>query len=82
MTYSIKIHGSNYAKELNTNKLDSYSEYFQAMSDWLYNQVGYSLVKVAYRAKNAAYIKAIKGKHTLIEKSFPITKSNLGFKIL
>ena len=29
-----------------------------------------------------AYIKAIKGKHNLIEKSFPITKSNLGFKIL
>ena len=45
MTYSIKIHGSNYAKELNTNKLDSYSEYFEAMSDWLYGQVGYSLVK-------------------------------------
>jgi len=82
MTYSIKIHGSNYAKELNTTTLNSYSEYFKAMSKWLYTQVGYSLVKVAYRAKNAAYIKAIKGKHNLIEKSFPINDSNLGFKIL
>ena len=82
MTYSIKIHGSNYAKELNASSLNSYSDYFKAMSDWLYGQVGYSIAKVAYRAKNAAYIKAIKGKHNLTEKSFPLDKSNSGFKIL
>ena len=82
MTYSIKIHGSNYAKELNVSSLNSYSDYFKAMSDWLYGQVGYSIAKVAYRAKNAAYIKAIKGKHNLTEKSFPLDKSNSGFKIL
>jgi len=82
MTYSIKIHGSNYAKELNVSSLNSFSEYFKAMSDWLYSQVGYSIVKVAYRAKNAAYIKAIKGKHNLTEKSFPLDKYNKGFKIL
>ena len=67
MTYSIKIHGSNYSKELNISSLNSYSDYFKAMSDWLYGQVGYSIAKVAYRAKNAAYIKAIKGKHNLTE---------------
>jgi hypothetical protein len=82
MTYSIKIHGSNYSKELNISSLNSYSDYFKAMSDWLYGQVGYSIAKVAYRAKNAAYIKAIKGKHNLTEKSFPLDKSNPGFKIL
>lgn len=43
MTYSIKIHGSNYSKELNISSLNSYSDYFKAMSDWLYGQVGYSI---------------------------------------
>ena len=81
MTYSIKVHGSNYAKELNVNQLNSFTDYFNSLSNWLYENVGYSIVKVAYRAKNAAYIKAIKGKHQLIEKRFELEDNLDGFRL-
>jgi len=81
MTYSIKVHGSNYSKELNVKELKNFTEYFQAMSKWLYQNVGYSIQKVAYRGKNAAYIKAIKGEHNLEEKRFEIKDNLDGFKL-
>ena len=49
------------------------------MSKWLYQNVGYSIQKVAYRGKNAGYVKAIKGEHNLTEKRFEIKDNLDGF---
>ena len=46
------------------------------MSKWLYLNVGYSIQKVAYRGKNAGYVKAIKGEHNLTEKRVKYINSN------
>jgi hypothetical protein len=81
MTYSIKVHGKNYSEELGVNNLNNFTDYFISMSNWLYNNTGYSIVKVAYRGKNAGYVKAIKGKHKLIEKRFEIKENLNGFLI-
>ena len=69
-----------YAKELDTEEFNSYTEYFVSMSDWLFFNVGYSIKKVAYRGKNACYILAEKGKHDISEKKFGLNEYNDGFE--
>ena len=77
-TYPISIHKNKYEQILKKN-INSYEEYFEAMSSWLKNNTGYSINKVAYRGKNANYIMASQINKKLEHKYFEIEKSFKGF---
>lgn len=68
-----------FANELGVKNFESYSNYYNAMSEWLFYNVGYSICKIAYRGKNACYILAEAGKHTIKEKKFTLDNYKDGF---
>ena len=81
VVYHINVHGPKYAKELDVEKVESHDHYFELISNWLFESVGYSIDKVAYRGKNAAYIKAVPKKPEPISfKHFPLDIPD-GFKL-
>ena len=82
VTYPMKLHGNRYAKIMGVESINSKEEYVQSYSDWLYRTHRYSIVKAAFRHKNAVYFAAIKGKHETQMKEFKLGDTLDGFYFL
>lgn len=79
VTYPMAIHGAKYSKEFGGLPVTSKEEYVDSMSKWLYNKFGYSIIRAAFRAKNAVYLVSIPGKHKTEIKYFPVEGNENGF---
>lgn len=60
VTYPMSLHGEKYAKILG-RKPENREDYVQAISEWLSERFGYSLVRAAFRGRNAVYLSAAPG---------------------
>jgi hypothetical protein len=78
VTYPMTIHGKKYGEILSAQVNDKY-DYVNAYSNWLYNRFGYSIIRAAFRARNAVYFAAIPGKHETETKEFPVADNLDGF---
>ena len=63
VTYPLSLHGAKYASILG-KRPENREEYVQAISEWLSSRFGYSLVRAAFRGRNAVYLSATPGEHT------------------
>lgn len=80
VTYPMSIHGKKYS-DLLGQVVTTKEEYVEGMSEWLYRNYGYSLVRAAFRDRNAVYLTSAPGKYKLEMKHFP-AKGNEGSFIL
>jgi hypothetical protein len=64
VTYPMSLHGERYATILG-RKPENREDYVQAISQWLSNHYGYSLIRAAFRGRNAVYLSAAQGYHNL-----------------
>lgn len=78
VTYPMSIHGDKYGKILSAKINDKY-DYVNSYSNWLYHEFGYSIIKAAFRGKNAVYFAAIPGKYITEMKEFKIEQNLNGF---
>jgi len=78
VTYPMSIHGQKYGEILSAKIGDKY-DYVNAYSNWLYNKFGYSIIRAAFRAKNAVYFAAVEGNQTTNMKEFPLADNLDGF---
>ncbi len=74
-SYPVKIHGKTYAEAMGTDEVFSdWEDYFRAYSKWLYEQTGFSIVRVARRKLGnkfgSCFVLAEKGDHATEFKIF------------
>jgi hypothetical protein len=70
VTYPTSLHGEKYSELLGetvTNK----EEYVRGISNWLYKNFGYSLIRAAFRDRNAVYFSCAPGKREVEMAHFP-----------
>ena len=80
VTYPTSIHGEKYSKIFGI-KVTTKEEYIEAMSEWLYKNYGYSLVRAAFRDRNAVYLTSAPGKYKVEMKHFPAKGNESNFII-
>ena len=81
VTYPIAVHGEKYSKILGERLTDKY-DYVKAYSKWLYSNHRYSIIKAAFRARNAVYLVALPGLHETEFKHFDLATTADGFYFL
>jgi hypothetical protein len=81
ISYSMKIHGKKYGKIFDC-EVNNTDDYIKGYSDWLYMNFGYSIIKAAFRHRNAVYFAAIVGKHETETEYFKLGSSYDGFYFL
>jgi hypothetical protein len=81
VTYPISVHGKKYSMILGEKLSDKY-DYVNSYSKWLYSKYKYSIIKAAFRAKNAVYFVAIPGNHKTEFKNFDLINTSNGFYFL
>lgn len=80
VTYPMSIHGKKYSELFGTS-VTSKEEYVEAMSEWLYSNFGYSLVRAAFRDRNAVYLTSAPGKYKVEMQHFPAKGNESNFVI-
>lgn len=78
VTYPISLHGKKYGDILGYELNDKY-DYVKSYSKWLNKNYGYSIIKAAFRARNAVYFAAVKGKVDTEIKHFDLSEDGFYF---
>ena len=81
ITYSMKINGHRYA-EITGVETKTNDDYVNGYSKWLFENHGYSIVKAAFRHRNAVYFAAVEGLHETESRYFKLKDTNDGFYFL
>jgi len=81
VTYPMSIHGKRYGEILSAEINDKY-DYVNSYSAWLFRELGYNIIKAAFRGKNAVYFAAVPYKTETIMKEFPLNDYSDGFYFL
>lgn len=80
VTYPTSLHGEKYSELLGV-KVTTKEEYVKGISTWLYNNFGYSLLRAAFRDRNAVYLSCAPGKHEVEMEYFPAKGNEASFVI-
>jgi hypothetical protein len=80
-SYPISIHGGKYAKEFGMELLESWEDYVESYSKWLFKKTGFSIKKAAFRGRNAVYFAAVPGECDTEIKWFALQDCETGFII-
>jgi hypothetical protein len=80
-SYPMKIHGARYAQIFNSSELLTREDYVKQYALWIQREFGYSVVKAAFRGKNAVYFAATPGFKTTETKAFPLDQYSDGFEV-
>ena len=81
ISYPMKIHGWRYSKVFNSGELVTRDDYVREYASWLQREFNYSIVKAAFRGKNAVYFAAVPGVKGTETRSFPLDKYSDGFEV-
>jgi hypothetical protein len=81
ISYPMKIHGARYAQIFNSDELVTREDYVEQYALWLQHEFDYSIVKAAFRGKNAVYLAAVPGTRDTETKAFPLDQYSDGFEI-
>jgi len=81
VTYPMSIHGEKYGKILSAKINDKY-DYVNAYSAWLFRELGYNILRAAFRGKNAVYFAAVPYETNTDMKEFPLADYSDGFYFL
>ena len=82
VTYPISLHREKYSQILGGPPMLTKDDYVDCYSNWLFRNFGYSIIKAAYRGRNAVYFAAVKGMHKTEFKHFSIDENKNGFYFL
>ena len=77
--YPMALHGSKYAKKFESGPIVSFEDYITTYSGWLRKKAGYSIMKVAFRGRNAAYFAAMPEEREVEIKRFALRDCKNGF---
>lgn len=72
------VHKGRYS-EFFGKPLETFRDYTESFSEWLYNRYGYSISRAAYRGRNASYYFCALGSQMLEEHTFSLETSKHGF---
>ena len=81
VTYPMSIHGKKYGEILSAEINDKY-DYVNAYSAWLFRELGYNIIRAAFRGKNAVYFAAVPYQINTEMKEFPLNDYSDGFYFL
>jgi hypothetical protein len=80
VTYPTSLHGEKYSEILGV-KVTTKEEYVKGISTWLYKNFGYSLIRAAFRDRNAVYLTCAPGQYEVEMKHFPAKGNESNFII-